>query len=292
MLAVRSILLAATCALAALPAAATAQSAPAQGSAGHSDTMHARHMAARAALDAALADPRREADRARDAARHPVETLAFFQVWPGMKVVDYMPAGGWYTRVLVPYLGAQGQYIGINPAAAMADNEGFRTYAGRLNQSFADAAPGWSLNGAPFSVASSDAAELAALDGTIDRVLIFREMHNLFRNGVMHHELTRLRRLLKDDGMLGIVQHRARPWASAAYTDGSKGYMRERDVIALVEAHGFELVGTSEINANPRDTADYPRGVWELAPAWGTKREELRAVGESDRMTLLFRKRS
>jgi predicted methyltransferase len=99
-------------------------------------------------------------------------------------------------------------------------------------------------------------------------------------------------RLLKPDGLFGIEQHRAKAGAPDAYVDGSKGYLRQTDVIRMIEAHGFTLVGASEINANPADTADHPQGVWELPPSLRTKREELKAVGESDRMTLLFRKRT
>lgn len=243
-----------------------------------------------AAAEAALAMDNRADDRARDQYRNPAETLEFFHVEPGMTVVDYMPAGGWYTRVLVPFLGANGNYIGVNPDPAISPNAGFRDYAGKLGARFAEQAPGWSLVGAPYAVYYSN--ELTEeMEGTVDRVLIFREMHNLHRNGVMHTELTRLRALLKEDGMLGIVQHRAPSWHAGDMVDGSRGYMRQQDVIALIQAHGFELVGTSEINANPRDTADWERGVWEMPPVWGTKNEKTKDLGESDRMTLLFRKR-
>ena len=250
----------------------------------------ANHHAATEALATALADDRRADDRARDQYRNPGETLAFFGVKPGMTVVDYMPAGGWYTRVLVPYLGAEGNYIGINPDPAISPNPGFRDYASKLGANFAAQVDGWSLEGAPHAVYYSNEIE-EDMHGTVDRVLIFREMHNIHRNGLMHTELTRLRDLLKDDGMLGIVQHRAKQWQAGDMVDGSRGYMRQQDVIGLVEAHGFELVGTSEVNANPKDTADWQRGVWEMPPVWGTKNPATKELGESDRMTLLFRKR-
>ena len=91
--------------------------------------------------------------------------------------------------------------------------------------------------------------------------------------------------------MIGIEQHRAKANAPFAYADGSKGYLREADVIKFMEINGFEFAGKSQANANPKDSADHPEGVWELPPVLRTKREELKAVGESDRMTLLFRKR-
>lgn len=245
------------------------------------------------ALAAALADPRRDADRARDIWRHPAETLAFFRVQPGMTVVDYLPSGGWYTRVLVPYLGSQGQYIGLNPGVANAP-ERTRQSFGNLGAAFPAKAAGWTGVSAERILAFNTDSLPADLDGKVDRVLIFREVHNMWRSGWLYPDLLAMRRLLKADGLLGIVQHRARPDALASYTDGSKGYLREKDVIAMVEAHGFELVGQSEINANPKDPANHPAGVWSLPPTFSqgeADRARFAGVGESDRMTLLFRKR-
>jgi len=248
-----------------------------------------------ALLELALAHPRREGDRARDLHRHPAETLAFFQVRPGMTVVDYMPSGGWYTRVLVPYLGPEGHYIGLNPAVQAGMAEGMRNYLGGLRGKFVPETAKWQLQGA--SIEAFNSNELAeARNGTVDRVLIMREMHNLWRMNLLRDELLAVRRLLKADGLLGIEQHRAPADASAEQTDGSRGYLREKDVIALVEAHGFELVAKSGINANPRDPANHPGGVWMLPPNLRGVTDEaekarLAAIGESDRMTLLFRKR-
>lgn len=242
------------------------------------------------ALMQALAAEGRAEDRARDQWRHPFETLTFFEVEPGMTVVDYMPAGGWYTRILVPYLGADGRYIGLTPDPAAADAKGFADYMGGLPGKFTESYPGWNLSGAPIEVvASQDITD--DMKGTVDRVLVFREMHNLLRSGASYTELTRIRSLLKDDGMLGIVQHRAKDDAPGDYTLGTKGYLRQKDVIAMVEGLGFELVGMSDINANPNDSADHEGGVWQLPPSWRDKKEDLKDVGESDRMTLLFRKR-
>lgn len=239
------------------------------------------------ALGAALADPRRAEDRARDAHRHPGETLAFMRVAPGMTVLDYLPSGGWYTRVLVPYLGDKGHYIGLLRPRGQFD-------AKAVADAFVTKAVGWT--GAPAGRIAAYTAESipATLDGTVDRVLIFREVHNMVPNGWLYPDLRRARALLKPDGLLGIEEHRARADASADYADGTKGYMREKDVIALIEAMGFELVARSEVNANPKDTANWPEGVWTLPPtlALGDKdRARYTAIGESDRMTLLFRKR-
>jgi predicted methyltransferase len=278
------LILAATAAVAAM-----AFTAPAL--ADHHKTMdHSAHSASHPALMAALADTRRDGDRARDEFRNPAETLSFFKVEPGMTVADVVPSGGWYTRVIVPYLGADGQYIGLNPDMRTTNREAMAERWGGLAEKFPAQLGEWNLgdSGAVGTNLDQMGDDVA---GTVDRVLIFREMHNLQRFNLIYSTLTGARKLLKDDGLLGIVQHRAKEDASADYTDGSKGYLRQKDVIALAEAHGFELVDSSEINANAADTADHERGVWEMPPSWGTKKEELKDLGESDRMTLLFRKR-
>jgi predicted methyltransferase len=244
--------------------------------------------AATKVMQPSLAHARRDGDRARDRFRHPAETLEFFKIDPGMTVVDLSPGGGWYTRVLVPYLGENGTYIALNPDPS--SNERMKDYLGGLREKFPAKAQDWNLEGA--KVEAYNTNELTdERHGTVDRVLIFRWLHNLHRFGFLHSELNSMHALLAEGGMLGIVQHRAKPWAPAAYTDGNKGYLRQQDVIGLVEAHGFELVATSEINANACDSADHPSGVWEMPPSLRTKRDELKANGESDRMTLLFRKR-
>lgn len=244
-----------------------------------------------AALELALANPRRAEDRPRDTFRHPAQVLAFFRIQPGMTVVDYTPSGGWWTRILVPYLGTDGRYIGLNPDVRQGEAQAQRFFGG-LGASFPAKAAQWT-GVPPASIGAYNSDGLpAALDGTVDRVVIFRMLHNLRRMGLLDHELDVVHRLLRPDGLLGIEQHRARADAPDVYADGSKGYLRQADVIRMVEARGFTLVAASEINANPADSADYPAGVWELPPTLRTKREELKAVGESDRMTLLFRKRT
>jgi predicted methyltransferase len=273
-------------------AAALLLAAPASADHHGGAAMSSREIAA--ARNAALNESHRTAaDRARDAWRHPAQTLAFFRVEPGMTVVDYMPSDGWWTRVLVPYLGAGGRYIGLNPDVS-AQPDRMKQMFGNMAASFPAKAAEWTGVPAERIIAHNTDTLPAELNGTADRVLIFREMHNLHRLGIMYRELTAMRRLLKDGGMLGIEQHRARAKAPAAYTDGNKGYLRERDVIGLVEAYGFEFVAKSEINANRRDPADHANGVWVLPPGFrdGDKdRARLAAIGESDRMTLLFRKR-
>ena len=252
---------------------------------------------AQAQLAAALDHPRRAEDRARDAARHPAETLGFFQVEPGMTVVDYMPATGWYSRVLIPYLGQGGTYIGLNPELHPDLTGYWDMYRNSASRIPADAR-GWVGNeGARVIGLNIDDEALSAHAGTADRALIFREVHNMRRFGWFHDSMVAIRTLLKDDGLLGVVQHRAAADTPAAYVLGDNGYQREEDVVMLMAAYGFELVGRSEVNANASDPANWEGGVWSLPPSYrgaaegSPERARRSAIGESDRMTLLFRKR-
>ncbi len=241
------------------------------------------------ALARAIGDPVRADDAARDQYRHPAETIRFFRIEPGMTVVDYFPSPGWYSRILVPYLGEQGRYVGAAreiPGSSAESRHRQRVFPERFPRMIREEITG----GAEITAINTEYIP-DELYGTADRVVIFRMLHNIYRRNVASEELGKLRRLLKDDGMLGIVQHRARVDAPHSYADGSNGYMRQDDVIKLVEAHGFELVATSEINANPADPANHEGGVWQLPPDWASRDEALKAIGESDRMTLLFKKR-
>ncbi|MCA1660666.1 MAG: methyltransferase [Novosphingobium sp.] len=245
------------------------------------------------ALAAAVADPRRDEDRARDVWRKPAETLSFFQVGPEMKVGEYAPGGGWYSRLLGLYLGPKGKLVGLyfdptSGAFSEQSQKGIRDGAAKYP---ADVA-GWSgLPAERFSAMTLESIPDAE-KGTFDRIIVARMMHNLMRWNIADREIKAMRSLLKDSGLIGIEQHRAKADAPFSYADGSKGYLREADVIKFMEVNGFDYVGKSEANANPRDTANHPEGVWELPPSWRTKREELKGIGESDRMTLLFRKRA
>jgi predicted methyltransferase len=245
-----------------------------------------------------LASPHRAEDAPRDRYRHPAETLDFFRVEPGMTVADFMPASGWYSRVLIPFLGSEGTYIGVDPWL----NEKFGGYWNTYRET-PTRLPGQATQWVPeggarvVGVITDDVPE--ELQGTVDRFLIFREVHNMRRFGWFHEVAMTARSLLKDDGLLGVVQHRARRNAPVNETFGDKGYQHEEDVIALFELHGFELVGSSPVNNNRADPSDFEVGVWALPPNFvGTddddedRRAYLQAIGESDRMTLLFRKRS
>ena len=168
-------------------------------------------------------------------------------------------------------------------------------FLGNLGNSFPAKVTSWT-GAAPtrFDALNTDGLP-AALNGTVDRVMIMRQVHNMHRLGMLFPEMAALRRLLKPGGLLCIEEHRAKPNASADYADGSKGYLRQTDMIALMQAHGFDLAASSEINANPKDSADYPEGVWVLPPTFALRdkdRERYAAIGEADRMTLLFRRRT
>ncbi len=244
------------------------------------------------ALAAAVADPRRDADRPRDRWRKPAETLAFFQVAPDMKVGEYAPGGAWYSRMLGLYLGPKGKLVGLyfdptSGAFTEKTQQGIRDGAAKYPADIA----GWSGIPAERFAAMTLETLPEGEKGTFDRILVMRMMHNLMRWNIADREIKAMRELLKPGGMIGIEQHRARPDAPFAYTDGSKGYLREADVIKFMEVNGFELVGSADYNANPNDPANHAGGVWEMPPSLATKREDLKALGESDRMTLLFRKR-
>lgn len=244
------------------------------------------------ALSRAIDHPTRAEDRARDPFRNPAETLAFFRVEPDMKVGEYAPGGGWYTRVLGHYLGDEGQLVGLyfDPTSGPFNEQS--------QQGIRDGAAGFGAEAAEFTGLPAERFSGFTLEtlpedqvGTFDRLLVIRMLHNLMRWNIADSELKKMRELLKPGGLLGVVQHRAPEEASADYAGGSKGYLRQKDVVGYIEALGFELVDASEINANPRDPADWEGGVWEMPPVWGTENAATKELGESDRMTLLFRKR-
>lgn len=243
------------------------------------------------AFSGAINHPTRKDDRARDQHRHPVETLSFFGVAPDMKVGEYAPGGGWYSRLLGHYLGGEGQLVGLYPNPITATTDPAR------QQRVRDAAAGFPAEVAGYTGLPAEKFAGMTLEsipdeqkGTFDRILVIRMLHNMLRAGTADTEIRAMRELLKDDGMLGVVQHRAKADAPWSYASGTKGYVREADIIDFMRINGFELVGKSEVNANPKDTADHPEGVWEMPPISATKREDLKALGESDRMTLLFKK--
>ena len=247
------------------------------------------------ALKTVLAADYRADDRARDAYRHPAETLAFFGITPDMAVGEYGPGGGWYTRVLAPWIAPVGTYVGIN-----ADVERYMANADAERQARAKAFPE-TFPGRVAEWTGVDAGRINAIEideapdwqGKLDAVLTFRGFHGLARQDLTDETIAHFYGLLKPGGIVGVVQHRAREDAPYDYTRGHNGYLKQSEVIAMFESEGFELVKTSEINANPKDTADHDGGVWSLPPTLthgDEDRDRYLAIGESDRMTLVFRK--
>ncbi|NCN85283.1 MAG: class I SAM-dependent methyltransferase [Sphingomonadales bacterium] len=249
-----------------------------------------------ASMQTVLNAETRADDKARDGYRHPAQTLNFFGVKPGQTVVEYGPGGGWYTRILVPYLADNGQYVAIN-ADSSASSFSDRAREARTKswpENFPMTAAKWTGVDAKKIMAFESDELPDDMKGKVDRILIFRSLHGMMNGNSADSELRALRDMLADDGMVGVVQHRAKPDASYAMSNGSKGYLKQASVVALFELNGFELVKKSEINANPKDMADYPGGVWTLPPVLGsgdTDKAKYEAIGESDRMTLLFKKR-
>ena len=248
----------------------------------------ADHHAEAPALEEVLASDHRAQDAARDQYRHPAETLGFFEVEPAMRVVEYGPGGGWYTRVLLPWIAPAGTYMAMQPDTGEPE-AGEPTWAERFVAASA-ASTGVSAD----AITAFETDEITEdMHGTADRILVFRSLHGMLNNEIADTQLRAMRRLLADDGLVGVVQHRAPEGASYDEANGSRGYLRQADVIRLFAINGFDLVAASEINANENDPADWPRGVWTLPPVLAggdADRERLTAIGESDRMTLLFRK--
>lgn len=241
--------------------------------------------------DAVAAPSRTESNRARDVYRHPAETLRFFQVEPGMTVVEIWPGAGWYTEILAPLLAEEGTlYVALFSDTA----EGLPSYQPRLNKAMRErieANPDI-YGGVGITHLHLPDETTIAPEGSADRVLTFRNVHNWLAGDQAEAAFRAFFQALKPGGMLGVVEHRAKPGTDLA-TMKDSGYVTEEKVIELAEQAGFVLEGRSEINANPKDDADHPRGVWTLPPtlALGEKdREKYLAIGESDRMTLLFHK--
>ncbi|GIX21347.1 MAG: methyltransferase [Gammaproteobacteria bacterium] len=248
-----------------------------------------------AALEAALAAAHRAPEnRARDVYRHPRETLRFFEVAPDMTVVEIWPgAKGYYTEILAPYLRERGR---LYAAHFPADSEVafYRdSRAAFLEKLAAD--PGVYDRVVVTGFLPPQHVDIAP-PGSADRVLTFRNVHNWYmRGGGEARVIAAFRafyRALKPGGILGVVEHRLPAERPASAQEGS-GYMHQAAVVRMAEAAGFRLLAASEINANPRDSADHPKGVWTLPPTLRLgeqDRERYLAIGESDRMTLKFLK--
>lgn len=238
-------------------------------------------------LDQAIAGSHRsEANRARDRYRHPKETLTFFGVKPNMTVIEISPGGGWYTEILGPYVANGGGTLYAaagNPAASEKAAKSVADFKAKLAANPATAKVQVTSFG-------QDHYDSLAPAGSADAVLTFRNVHNWYSAGFAPQAFQAFYKALKPGGVLGVVEHRL-PEDRPDEQMKTSGYMKRSTVVKLAEAAGFKLAGESQINANPKDTADYPKGVWTLPPnyAEGDKdRARYAAIGESDRMTLKF----
>jgi predicted methyltransferase len=234
---------------------------------------------------AALAGNHRSAEnRARDKYRHPAETLSFFGLQPDMTVVEIWPGGGWYTEVLAPLLKDGTLYAAhVNPAAS----EGSAKSVEKFKQKLASSDVYSNVKLTHFGKGDYDALAPA---GSADMVLTFRNVHNWYGGGYAADAFKAFYKALKPGGVLGVVDHRL-PEERADDAMKGSGYMKVSTVRKLAEDAGFKFAGASDVNANPKDTADYPEGVWTLPPTYtlGDKdKAKYAAIGESDRMTLKF----
>lgn len=247
-------------------------------------------------LRAILDGPQRStAARARDTARHPFETLRFFGLAPAQTVIEISPGGGWYTEILAPYLRERGRLY-----AAHFPTDATEEYARRGRARFVE-----KLRAEPavydrvvLGALSGDGRTLSgiaprvAAQGGADLVLTFRNVHNWIEAGHLDDTLRAFHAVLKPGGVLGVEEHRAPDGLPLARIIDS-GYVPEAFVIDRARAAGFVLEARSEVNANPRDTKDHANGVWSLPPTLrggAVGRDAFVAIGESDRMTLKFRK--
>ncbi len=225
---------------------------------------------------------------ARNIYRHPGKTLKFFDVREGMTVVEIWPSTGWYTEILAPSLKGKGKYY----AAGFSQGENNPDWRKNINRQFKE-----KLQAHPDLYSEVIVTELAppeqtliAPAGTADRVLTFRNVHNWMKGGYADDVFASMFTALKSGGILGVVEHRAKPGTSVEKQIES-GYVTEAQVIAYAENAGFKLLAKSEINANKKDSADHPKGVWTLPPSLrlgDVDKEKYLAIGESDRMTLKF----
>ena len=241
-----------------------------------------------AALEKAVAAPTRPANAvARDQYRHPVQTLSFFGIKPTDTVVEIWPGGGWYTQILAPYLHAKGTLYEVAPMPNGLN--------GIEKLKAAHPAVYGFIHTAAFP---AEAGQAGVPDGSADVVLTFRNVHN-WRMGYQQkgvdyapQAFAQMYAMLKPGGILGVVDHRLPENADTA-REQSSGYVKVSTVRKLAEDAGFQFVGASQVNANPKDDANHPKGVWTLPPTYAlgdTDRAKYAAIGESDRMTLKFRK--
>ncbi len=242
----------------------------------------------KAAIQAAMAGKHRKPGNAeRDAARHPVETLDLFGFKPNMTVLEIGPGDGWYVELLAPAVAKSGKLLVTNGDANGPEEERSTYYAQRT-KSFLDRLP--ELYGKVETITVDGKAPKLPHDGKVDLALVMRGLHGWVNSKTFDAWISEVHETLKPNGVLGIEEHRAKADANPEES-AKKGYLPEKWVIEKIEAAGFKLAGKSDVNANPKDTKDYPEGVWTLPPTLrlgDQDRAKYVAIGESDRMTLKF----
>jgi predicted methyltransferase len=242
--------------------------------------------------------------QARYQYRHPLETMEFFGIEPDMTVVEALPGGGWYTKLLLPHLGGEGQVVGANYAQDMWAKFGMSEEQVKQFETWVDdwtqGAQAWRSEGDADVSAFVFGSLPDSMKGSADAVLFIRALHNLARfeadGGFLSGAIQNAYDVLRPGGIVGVVQHKVREDMPDDWANGSAGYLKESYVIAKMEEAGFELMGTTDINANSKDQPTTSDFVWRLPPTLQTSRDnealqaEMLAIGESNRMTLKFRK--
>lgn len=244
-----------------------------------------------AALAKAVASEFRSTkNKLRDQYRHPAETLAFFGVKPDQTVIELWPGGGWYAEILAPYLAADGQYVAANFETKPTEDNRQTAYYKSAGMKFEQ----WvsenkaSVGNVQFVTLDPPAKLSLGKDNSADYVLTFRNLHNWAMKGELEGVFKAAHDVLKVGGTLGVVEHRANVDMAA-----ESGYMEQNQMVELANKYGFKLAASSEINANPKDTKDYDKGVWTLPPSLAKgdqDKQKYLDIGESDRMTLKFTK--
>ncbi len=264
--------------------------------------------AAQAANDerlAAVLAAQPEAVQARYKYRHPQETMEFFGIEPGMTVVDVLPGSGWYTKILLPYLGADGEVIGADYSPDLwahigYDSEEFLKERATWVTDWTATAETWGDDHSAGVAAFVLGSLPESMHGTADAVLFVRALHNMaYPTPDARHLAAAIQDsydVLKPGGVVGIVQHHARDNMPDEWADGEMGYLKKGFVVESMEAAGFELVGASDLNANDNDMPATDEFVWRLPPSYSGSADnpelkaQVDAIGESHRMTLQFRK--
>jgi len=243
--------------------------------------------------------------KARYQYRHPFETLQFFGIKPGMKVIEVLPGRGWYSKILLSYLGVKGELVGVDYAQDMWPHFSFADEKFIENKktwvtSWIKDASAWRDDESARVNAFKYGDVPPAMKESADAVLFIRAFHNLARyddkGGYLSKALKETFDVLKPGGLVGIVQHAAREDRPDAWASGNNGYLKKSFVMKAMKDHGFEFIGESAINENPKDQAGEGDIVWRLPPSLRGSKENSKeraavlAIGESNRMTLKFQK--